>query len=85
MISGLVALTPAAPPLGQRQGLKSRPPEAASVMDPDLPICPDCSGKLKHGLAVERFIDRPDIRILMCQQCHHVHWFAIEDGGFRKF
>jgi hypothetical protein len=30
--------------IGQPQGLKSRPPEAASVMDPDIPICPDCSG-----------------------------------------
>jgi uncharacterized protein with PIN domain len=54
-------------------------------MDPELPICPDCSGKLKHALAIARFIERPDVRILMCQQCHHVHWFAIEDGGFRKF
>ena len=52
---------------------------------PELPICPDCSGKLKHALAIARFIERPDVRILMCQQCHHVHWFAIEDGGFRKF
>ena len=54
------------------------------VMDPDLPICPDCSGKLKHGLAIARFIDRPDIRVLLCEQCHHVHWFAIEDGALRK-
>jgi uncharacterized protein with PIN domain len=53
-------------------------------MDPDLPICPDCGGKLKHGLAIARFIDRPDIRFLVCQQCHHVHWFAIEDGALRK-
>ena len=54
-------------------------------MDPELPICPDCSGKLKHGLAIARFIERPDIRVLMCEQCHHVHWFAIEDGALRKF
>ena len=70
MISGLVAPTTY--------------PWSAFVMDPDLPICPDCSGKLKHGLAIARFIDRPDIRFLVCQQCHHVHWFAIEDGALRK-
>ena len=53
-------------------------------MDPDLPICPDCSGKLKLGLALARFIERPDIRVLLCEGCHHVHWFAIEDGALRK-
>jgi hypothetical protein len=50
-------------------------------MDLDLPICPDCSGKLKHGLAIARFIDRLDIRLLVCGACHHVHWFRIEDGA----
>ena len=54
------------------------------VMDTDLPICPDCGGKLKHGLAIARFIDRPDIRVLLCGQCHRVHWFAIQDGALRK-
>ena len=73
MMSGLIALIPAASTLGQR-----------CVIDPDFPICPDCSGKLKHGLAIARFIDRPDIRVLMCEQCHHVHWFGIEDGALRK-
>ena len=47
-------------------------------MGPDLPICPDCSGRLKLGLAIARFIDRPDIRVLLCEGCHHVHWFALE-------
>jgi hypothetical protein len=51
-------------------------------MDPDLPICPDCSGKL--GLAIARLIERPDIRALICAQCHRLHWFAIEAGAFRK-
>jgi hypothetical protein len=72
MMSGLIALTGASN-FGQR-----------CVMDTDLPICPDCGGKLKHGLAIARFIDRPDIRVLLCGQCHHVHWFAIEDGALRK-
>ena len=53
-------------------------------MDPELPICPDCSSTLKHALAIARFIERPDICVLMCEQCHHVHWFAIEDGAVRK-
>ena len=57
---------------------------SACVMDPDLPICPDCSGKLKLGLAIARFIERPDIRVLLCEGCHHVHWFALEHGALRK-
>jgi uncharacterized protein with PIN domain len=54
------------------------------VMNPELPICPDCSGTLKPGLAIARFIERPDIRVLVCEQCHHVHWFAVEGGALRK-
>ena len=53
-------------------------------MDTDLPICPDCGGKLKHGLAIARIIDRPDIRELVCEQCHHVQWVAMEAGALRK-
>jgi hypothetical protein len=74
---------PAEPALGQSKGLKS-PPDAANVMDHPVPICPDCSGKLKPALAIGRFIERPDIRILMCEQCRHLHWFAIEGGALRK-
>jgi hypothetical protein len=45
---------------------------SACVMDPDLPICPDCSGKLKLGLSIARFIERPDIRIRRpCPCCTH--------------
>jgi len=47
-------------------------------------MCPECSGNLKHVLAIARFIDRPDIRVLVCAQCHHVHWFAIKDGVLSK-
>lgn len=84
MIPGSVVLNaPAEPALGQSQGLKS-PPDAANVMDHPVPICPDCSGKLKPALAIGRFIERPDIRILMCEQCRHLHWFAIEGGALRK-
>ena len=73
MIVGIDCLTLPASTLGQR-----------CVMDPELPICPDCSSTLKHALAIARFIERPDICVLMCEQCHHVHWFAIEDGALRK-
>ena len=73
-MSGLLALTLVAPnSLGQR-----------CVMNPELPICPDCRGPLKPGLAIARFIERPDIRVLVCDQCHHVHWFAVDGGAFRK-
>jgi hypothetical protein len=43
MMSGLIALTPAASTLGQR-----------CVMDPDFPICPDCMARrLSEGERVE--------------------------------
>ena len=54
-------------------------------MEPALPICPDCSGTLRDALAVARLIGRPDIRVLLCEQCHQVHWFKVENGVLRKF
>ena len=45
---------------------------------------PIAAASWKHGLAIARFIERPDIRVLLCEECHHVHWFAIEDGALRK-
>ena len=42
MISGLVALT-----TNSRSALRD---------GPGPPVCPDCSGKLKHGLAIARFL-----------------------------
>ena len=52
--------------------------------EPHVTLCPDCYAPLTPALAIARFVERPDIRILKCDQCSRLHWFVLEGGALRK-
>ena len=59
--------------------------EGSAVETTIPPACLDCGTPLSLVSVVEKFGDRPAVRVFKCEECARLMMFFLENGQLRKF